>query len=88
LESWFYFIDSPADTPIAFASRIPAVAYEIASAGTKLEESNCTNPQHPVTRIYGQVKVWQKKLWHFHVERLRTGLGHVLEVEVLVAWPA
>src|SRR2546426_6469050 len=33
---------------IAFASRLPAAAYEAASAKPKLEESSCTDSQCPV----------------------------------------
>jgi len=42
----------------------------------------------PVTQLHGQVKACQRSYGNFHVERLHGGLGHGLEVEVLVALPA
>src|SRR6266699_1546584 len=36
---------------IAFVSRLPADAYEAASAKPKLEESSCTDSQCPVIRL-------------------------------------
>ncbi len=44
-ESWFYFIDSPTDTPFAFVSRLPGAADETASADPKLEDSSYTDSQ-------------------------------------------
>jgi hypothetical protein len=66
VKSWFYFIDSSADTPLAFASRIPAVANATISADPKLEEPGYTGSRPPVTRR--NVKVSKKKLRYFHFE--------------------
>jgi hypothetical protein len=66
VKSWFYFIDSSADTPLALASRIPAVANATISADPKLEEPSYTDSRPPVTRR--NVEVFKKELWYFHFE--------------------